>query len=108
MTVHDTSQVIKATRQRLIATFDNCVVAIFTQGTEILLHPAPGKPRDTRYITAIGRTLNAVDNFTYLGCTLSNISKDDGVSCRIFKNSSDLKRFRGNVLGCRGRELALR
>ena len=106
--LHGTSQLIKTTGERFIATFDNSGVAIFIRRTKILHHPAPGKPRDTRYIIVIGRSLNAVDNLTYLGCTLSKISKDDEVNCRIFKTNIAFRRLCGNVSGCRGIKLALR
>ena len=56
------------------------------QKTEVVLHPAPGKPYNVPTITVNGQKLKVVDNITYLGSTLSRaVHTDDEVTARIAK-----------------------
>ena len=49
---------------------------------------APGKPYQEKHITVKGQNLQAVDNFTYLGSTLSRVVYIDAkVNNRIAKTS---------------------
>ena len=66
--------------------------------TEVVYHPAPGKPYSEPTITVNGQRLQAVDKFISLGSTLSRAVHIDGeVTARIAKASVAFGRPRGNV-----------
>ena len=44
-----------------------------TKKTEVMYQPAPRKPYQEPHITVKGQNLQAVDNFTYQGSTLSRV-----------------------------------
>ena len=44
-----------------------------TKKTKVMYQPAPGKPYQEPHITVKGQNLQAVDNFTYQGSTLSRV-----------------------------------
>ena len=44
-----------------------------TKKTGVMYQPAPGKPYQEPHITVNGQNLQAVDNFTYQGSTLSRV-----------------------------------
>ena len=82
---------------------DNFGLTINTQKTEIMYQPAPGKPYERPHVTVNGTTLNAVDNFTYLGSNLSrSVLIDNEVNSRIAKASVAFARLRKNVWERRG------
>ena len=71
--------------------------------TEVTYQPAPGKPYQEPRITVKGRNLEAVDNFTYLGSTLSRaVNIDAEVNNRISKASVAFWRLREDVCQRRG------
>jgi hypothetical protein len=66
--------------------------------TEVMYQPAPGKTHYHPCITVNGNILQSVDNFTYLGSTLSTTANIDmEVNSRISKASSMFGRLRKNV-----------
>ena len=52
---------------------DNFVLITSTKKTEVMYQAAPEKPYQEKHITVNGQNLQAVDNFTYLGSTLSRV-----------------------------------
>ena len=63
-----------------------------------MYQPAPGKPYQEAHITVRGQNLQAVDNFTYQGSTLSRVVHiDTEVNNRIAKASVAFGRLRENV-----------
>ena len=69
-----------------------------TKKTKVMYQPAPGKPYQEPHITVKGQNLQAVDNFTYLGSTLSKVVHiDTEVNNRIAKASVTFGRLRENV-----------
>ena len=65
--------------------------------TEVLHQPAPGKPYIEPNIAVNGQRLSAVDQFTYLGSTLSrNATIDDEVNVRIAAASATFGRLHAN------------
>ena len=59
-----------------------------------MYQPAPGKPYEVPVITMNGQNLLAVDNFTYLGSTLSRVVHIDGeINSRIAKASAAFDRL---------------
>ena len=63
-----------------------------------MFQPAPEKPYHKPHILVKGQRLQAVDNFTYLGSTLSRrINIDDEIKNRIAKASSAFGRLRKKV-----------
>ena len=82
---------------------DNFGLSINTQKTEIMYQPAPGKIYERPHVTVNGETLNAVDNFTYLGSNLSrSVHIDNEINIRIAKASAAFSRLRKNVWERRG------
>ncbi|XP_038077350.1 uncharacterized protein LOC119745200 [Patiria miniata] len=76
---------------------DNFGLTISTKKTEVMHQPAPGKPYQEPHVTVKGQNLKAVDNFTYLGSTLSRGASDDNeVGNRIAKASVAFGRLRQN------------
>ena len=80
---------------------DSCDSYDFTisiKKTEVVYQPAPGKPYKEPTITVKGQRLQAVDKFTYLGCTLSRVVNiDDEVNVRIAKASATFGLLRGSI-----------
>ena len=67
---------------------DNYDLTISIKKTEVVYQSAPGKPYKEPTVTVKGQRLQVVDNFTYLGSTLSRIVHiDDEVNARITKAS---------------------
>ena len=65
---------------------------------EVVYQPTPCKPYKERTITVKGQRLQVVDEFTYLGSTLSRVVHiDDEVNARIAKASAAFGRLRGSV-----------
>ena len=86
---------------------DNFGLTISTKKTEVMYQPAPGKPYQEPHVTVKGQKLQAVDNFTYLGSTLSRaVNIDVEVNNRIAKASAAFGRLRENVWERRGLSLA--
>ena len=62
------------------------VITMISQ-TEVVHHPAPGKPYNEPTITVKGQKLKVVEKFTYPGSTLSSaVHTDDEVTARIAKS----------------------
>uniref|UniRef100_A0A8C7WPE7 Reverse transcriptase domain-containing protein n=1 Tax=Oryzias sinensis TaxID=183150 RepID=A0A8C7WPE7_9TELE len=82
---------------------DNFGLTINIKKTEVMYQPAPGKPYQEPNITVKGQRLQDVENFTYLGSTLSrNTNIDAEVNNRIAKASSAFGRLRKSVWERRG------
>ena len=82
---------------------NNFGLTISTKKTEVLYQPAPGKQYSDPCITVNGQKLQAVENFTYLGSTLTRAANvDTEASNRIAKASSAFGRLRNNVWDRRG------
>ena len=86
---------------------DNFVLITSTKKTEVMYQAAPGKPYQEKHITLKGQNLQAVDNFTYLGSTLSRVVYIDAeVNNRIAKTSVAFgSRLCDNVWELRGSSL---
>ena len=86
---------------------DNFGLTISTKKTEVMFQPAPGNQYYKPQIQVKGQTLQAVENFTYLGSTLSRSANIDvEVNSRISKASSAFGRLTKNVWESRGISLA--
>ena len=86
---------------------DNFGLTISTKKTEVMYQPAPGKPYKAPRIMVKGQELQAVDNFTYLGSTLSRaVNIDAEVNSRVAKASTAFGRLRRNVWERRGLSLS--
>ena len=82
---------------------NNFGLTISTKKTEVMHQPAPNAPYSEPKITVDGQQLQAVDQFTYLGSTLSReVVIDTEVNQRIAKASSAFGRLRKNVWDRRG------
>ena len=82
---------------------DNFSLTISTKKTEVMFQPAPGKPYPKPHITVNDTVLNDVENFTYLGSTISrHVNIDEEITCRIAKASSMFGRLQSNVWDRRG------
>lgn len=82
---------------------DNFGLTISTKKTEVMYQPAPGDAYHEPCITVKGQKLHAVEQFTYLGSTLSSTANIDiEVNNRISKASSAFGRLRNNVWERRG------
>ena len=69
-------------------------LTISIKKTEVIFQPAPGKPYIDPDIKINGKTLNAVNCFTYLGSTLSNtVHIDREIDARIAKASAAFGRL---------------
>ena len=88
-------------QKRVDQVSDSCYsydLTISIKKTEVVYHPAPGKPYKEPTITVKGQRLHVVDKFTYLGSTLSRIVHiDDAVHARIAKSSAAFGRLRGSI-----------
>ena len=81
-------------------------LTISIKKTEVMFQPAPGEPYTDPNIQINGKTLNAVENFTYLGSTLSNqVRIDREVDARIAKASAAFGRLRKKVWDRKGIQL---
>ena len=70
---------------------DSYDLTISIKKTEVVYQPAPGKPYKEPTITLKGQRLQVVDNFSYLGSTLSRVVRiNDEVNARIGKASGRL------------------
>ena len=77
---------------------DSYDLTISIKKTEVVYQPAPGKPYKEPTITVNGQRLQVVDQFTYLGSTLSRVVHiDDEVNARIAKSSAASGRLRGSI-----------
>ena len=82
---------------------DNFGLTISTKKTEVMYQPPPGVPYAEPKIQVNGTQLQAVDNFTYLGSSLSRcVNIDDEVNKRIAKASAAFGRLRPTVWDRRG------
>ena len=73
-------------------------LTISIKKTEVVYQPAPGKPYKEPTITVKGQRLQVVDEFTYLGRTLSRVVHiDNEINARIAKASAAFGRLRGSV-----------
>ena len=78
-------------------------LTISTKKTEVLYQPAPNKTHSDPTITVNGQPLKSVNNFTYLGSTLSrDVRIDDEVALRLSKASSAFGRLQTNVWNRKG------
>ena len=83
---------------RMSKACNNFQLTISTKKTEVVHHPAPGKPYSEPAITVKGQKLHAVDKFTYLWSTPSRaVHIDDEVTARTAKTSVAFGRLRTNV-----------
>ena len=74
---------MQGTVERMSKACDNSELA---QKRQVVHQPGPGMPYSEPTITVNGRTLQAVDKFTYLGSTLSRVVHiDDEVTARAAK-----------------------
>ncbi|XP_076036009.1 uncharacterized protein LOC143021970 [Oratosquilla oratoria] len=77
---------------------DNFGLTISTKKTEVMFQPVPRNQYHEPQIQLNGQTLQAVENFTYLGSTLSRSANIDAeVNNRSSKASSAFGRLRKNV-----------
>ena len=77
---------------------DNFGLTTSTKNTEVMYQPAPGNPYQEPNITVKGQRLQAQENFTYIGSTLSrsaNINAE--VTNHIAKASSKFGRLKKSV-----------
>jgi len=82
---------------------DNFGLTISTKKTEVMHQPKPHELYQEPTILVNGQKLQAVDQFTYLGSTLSRVVNIDAeVNNRIAKASSAFGRLRTNVWERRG------
>ena len=85
---------------------NNFGLTISIKKTEVMFQPAPGKPYHKPNITVNDQVLQIVDNFTYLGSTLSrDVSLDAEINNRISKASAAYGRLTKNVWERRGLKL---
>ena len=88
----------KGAVDRMSKACDNFQLTISTKKTEVVHHPAPGKPYSEPTITVNGQKHQVVDKFTYLGSTLSRaVHIDAEVTARAAKASVAFGRLRTNV-----------
>ena len=85
---------------------DNFGLTISTKKTEVLFQPAPGNPYVEPNVNVKGEHLKAVDQFTYLGSTLTQKANIDiEVNNRVAKASASFGRLRKSVWDRRGLSL---
>ena len=78
--------------------YDNFGFTVNTKKTEVMYQPAPGNPYQEPNITVKGQRLQAVENFTYIGSTLSRSANIDAeVTNRIAKTSSTFGKLKKSV-----------
>ena len=86
--VAGTEQQMQREMDRFSQACDLFGLTVNTKKTEVMYQPAPRKPYQDPHITVKGEKLNAAQNFTYLGSTLSRaVNVDAEVSNRIAKAS---------------------
>ena len=99
----NTEQAMQGDMDRFSASCDNFGLTISTKKTEVMFQPAPGNPYNEPHIRVNGQTLQAVEDFTYLGSTLSrNANIDAEITSRISKASCAFGRLREKVWERRG------
>ena len=87
----------------------NFGLTISTKKMEVTHQPAPHTSCTEPSISVNGQRLQVVDQFTYLGSTLSRaVTIDAKVNCRIAKASSAFGRLRANVWERRGISLEIK
>ncbi|BHF80960.1 hypothetical protein SprV_0702408900 [Sparganum proliferum] len=80
------------------AAYDNFGLIIDTENMVVIHQPPPDAVYNALEIHVNGAQLQAVDNFTYLGSTLSRTTKiDDEVALRIPKGSQVFGRLQSTV-----------
>ena len=88
---------------RFLSACDNFGLTISTKKTKVMFLPAPRIPHKEPIITVKGQTLQAVNNFTYLGNPLSRSANIDAeVTNRIAKASNAIGRLKKTVWERRG------
>uniref|UniRef100_A0A8C5PLD5 Reverse transcriptase n=1 Tax=Leptobrachium leishanense TaxID=445787 RepID=A0A8C5PLD5_9ANUR len=96
-------QEMQASVDKFSAACDNFGLLINTKKTEVMHQPAPKAQHQEPTITVKGQKLQTVDQFTYLGSTLSHaVTIDIEVNCRIAKASFAFGRLSTNVWDRRG------
>ena len=81
-------------------------MTIGTRKTEVTFQPAPQQPYSETSIIVDGETLKAVDDFSYLGSTVSTaVNIDSEVDKRIAKASSTFGRLMASLWDRRGIKL---
>ena len=81
-------------------------LTISTRKTEVMFQPASQQPYSEPRIIVDGETLKAVDDFSYLGSTVSTaVNIDSKVDKRMAKASSTLERLTASVWDRRGIKL---
>jgi len=94
---------MQVSMDKFSAACDNFGLTISTKKTEVMYQPSPSTPYQEPAIMVKGQKLQAVDQFTYLGSTLSRaVNIDAEVSNRLAKASSAYGRLRINVWDRRG------
>ncbi|BHF82586.1 hypothetical protein SprV_0802572500 [Sparganum proliferum] len=91
------------------AACENFGLVINTQKTVVMHQPPPNSvtPPNAPQISVNGTQLQVVENFPYLGSTLSRNTKiDDEVANRISKTSQDFGRLRSTVWNRHGLQLS--
>ncbi|KAF7245900.1 PAX-interacting protein 1 [Varanus komodoensis] len=100
-------QEMHASMDKFAVACDNLGLLINTEKTKVMHQPAPKAQYQEPTITVKGQKLQAVDQFTYLGSTLSRtVTIDIEVNCRIAKTSSAFGRLQTKVWDRRGISLA--
>ncbi|XP_039386731.1 uncharacterized protein LOC120401127, partial [Mauremys reevesii] len=100
-------QEMQASMDKFAAACDNFGLLINIKKTEVMHQPAPKAQHQEPTITVKGQKLQAVDQFAYLGSTLSRaVTIDIEVNCRIAKASSAFGGLLTNVWDRRGISLA--
>ncbi|BHF60354.1 hypothetical protein SprV_0100331800 [Sparganum proliferum] len=85
------------------AAFEDFGLIINTEKTVVMHHPPPNTAHNAPQISVNVTQLQVVDNFTYLGITLSCSTKiDDEVARRISKPSQAFGRLQNNIWNCHG------
>ena len=88
---------------RFASACNNYGLTISTKKTEVMYQPAPGKPPIQPKISVNAQDLKSVDNFTYLGSTLTTSANiDSEINNRTAKASAAFGRLRSNVWERRG------
>ena len=94
---------MQVSMDKFSAACDNFGLTISTKKTEVMHQPIPRTPYHEPTIMVKGQKLQAVEQFTYLGSTLSRaVNIDAEVNNRLAKASSAFGRLRTNVWERRG------
>jgi hypothetical protein len=99
----NTEPEMQAIMDKFSASCTNFGLTINAKKTEVMHQPAPRTLYSDPCITVNGQRLQAVDQFTYLGSTLSrSVTIDAEINCRIAKASAAFGRLRIKVWDRRG------